>query len=208
MANLRKILKKLLKKSRGGGRSRQAGWGRQRRKRHRIIKPPEARDIYGDFSGGEDADGGMEWDAVDSSHSWPLHSTRHFYKVTSREFEESRSRRSFIRHLQVRFRNFRDCNTSLESLLVKIFRRLISKAVSDGHKRGYKGKPRWLSVQMVNERMRAPFYTPLRAPDEISAEVVAASLLWLQAQSGDELELFEHPLSVRIQAIWPLRRKL
>ena len=53
--------------------------------------------------------------------------------------------------------------------------------------------------------MRAPFYTPLRNPRENTPESIVASLMWLQSMSGDELELFNHPLKVQIQAIWALK---
>jgi hypothetical protein len=124
---------------------------------------------------------------------------RHFLKVRSVESRTSNSRRTFEELLEFRLTRIKDAKRP-DVILERVFDELLGRLMNTNE---FRGPPRFIGLQFINKHMDTAFFVPLRPPQQNTPEVLAATLVALNRQSGGKLRLFRTKMQCKICAVWP-----
>ena len=126
---------------------------------------------------------------------------QHIEYVEGAECSSSRTRRTYSEKIEVRLQ-FPNQPDRVEELLTGTIDRLIKRIVRRGKRHlQTEEEPKHIGFEFMNEHMHSPFYAPARPPTQNNADVLAASVMALDAQYK-ELKLFEEVITCKIYAVW------
>lgn len=139
------------------------------------------------------------WADEDDEHVENAYPLEHFYTVMDIEEGGSTSRNTRSQTTTLMLHDWEDAyrpDRLFEQIIDALQQRLLDTHAGD--------PPLMLGMELINPKMRSPFYIPVRPFAQNIPATMAAAFESLM-QSETELELFQHPIDCRIFAIWPRR---